>query len=54
MKFPEPTVDIEEIKKKYHAIVQEERIGQESTERAGSEAKKGKNGKKGKSNKKTK
>jgi PPK2 family polyphosphate:nucleotide phosphotransferase len=29
MKFPEPTVDIEQIKQKYHAIVQEERIGAE-------------------------
>ena len=28
MKFPEPTVDIDQIKQKYHAIVQEERIGE--------------------------
>jgi PPK2 family polyphosphate:nucleotide phosphotransferase len=27
MRFPPPTVDIEEIKRKYHAIVQEERTG---------------------------
>jgi PPK2 family polyphosphate:nucleotide phosphotransferase len=27
MKFPEPTVDIDRIKREYHAIVQEERIG---------------------------
>jgi len=51
MKFPEPTVDIEEIKQKYHAIVQEERIGQESAERAGPEAKKGKKSKKNKKGK---
>jgi len=31
MKFPEPTVDINEIKKKYQAIVEEEGIEQESS-----------------------
>ena len=30
MKFPEPTVDIDEIKKKYHAIVEQEGDGQEA------------------------
>ena len=29
MKFPEPTVDINEIKQKYHAIVEEEEEKQE-------------------------
>jgi hypothetical protein len=43
MKFPEPTVDIEQIKQKYHAIVQEEGIGQESAEHVSSEAKEGQN-----------
>jgi PPK2 family polyphosphate:nucleotide phosphotransferase len=51
MKFPEPTVDIDEIRQKYHAIEQEERIGQESAERAGPEAKKGKKSKKNKKGK---
>jgi len=51
MKFPEPTVDIDEIKQKYHAIEQEERIGQESAERAGPEAKKAKKSKKNKKGK---
>jgi hypothetical protein len=30
MKFPEPTVDIDEIKKKYHAIVEAEGDGPEA------------------------
>ena len=49
MKFPEPTVDIDEIKKKYHAIVEaeEERTG--GTE--GKRDKKGKRRKKGKKGK---
>ena len=42
MKFPEPTVDINEIKKKYHAIVEEEK--KEKEEQTG--GKKGKKGKK--------
>jgi PPK2 family polyphosphate:nucleotide phosphotransferase len=51
MKFPEPTVDIEEIRQKYHAIVQEERIGQESAAQAGSDDSKGENGGKNKKGK---
>jgi PPK2 family polyphosphate:nucleotide phosphotransferase len=34
MKFPEPTVDIAEIKRKYHAIVEEERKGAKRGEKA--------------------
>jgi PPK2 family polyphosphate:nucleotide phosphotransferase len=49
MKFPDPTVDIEEIRQKYHAIVQEERIGQEIAAQAGSGDRKDK--KRGKNNK---
>ena len=49
MKFPEPTVDINEIKKKYHAIVEEEGQGGEKQEQAGGkEGKKANKGKKGK------
>jgi PPK2 family polyphosphate:nucleotide phosphotransferase len=55
MKFPEPTVDINEIKQKYHAIVQEEKIGEEIAAQAASDDKKGnKKGKKAKKNKKGK
>jgi hypothetical protein len=50
MKFPAPTVDIDEIKKKYHAIVEAE--GGEEKSEAGEE--KGKKGKKGKKSKKGK
>jgi PPK2 family polyphosphate:nucleotide phosphotransferase len=47
MKFPEPTVDIDAIKHKYHAIVQEERIGAEGALRKQEEeASKGKKKKK--------
>jgi PPK2 family polyphosphate:nucleotide phosphotransferase len=38
MKFPEPTVDLDEIKKKYHAIVEQDRTGGEGEQ---SGAKKG-------------
>lgn len=34
MKFPEPTVDINAIKQKYHAIVEEEGIGAEKKDDA--------------------
>ena len=51
MKFPEPTVDIEEIRQKYHAIVQEERIGQENAAQAGSDDSKGEKGGKNKKGK---
>ena len=47
MKFPEPTVDINEIKKKYHAIVEEEKKEQEA-QTGGKNAKKGKKAKKSK------
>ncbi len=40
MKFPEPTVNIEEIRQKYHAIAQEERIGEESAAHTISDSKK--------------
>jgi PPK2 family polyphosphate:nucleotide phosphotransferase len=47
MKFPEPTVDIDQIKQKYHAIAQEERIGAElaqgKREKKASKSKKNKN-----------
>jgi PPK2 family polyphosphate:nucleotide phosphotransferase len=47
MKFPEPTVDIDQIKQKYHAIAQEERIGAElaqgKREKKASKSKKKKN-----------
>mgnify|MGYP000561992149 FL=1 len=52
MKFPEPTIDIEEIKQKYHAIVQEEGAEQESAEHVNSEDKQGKNRRKAKKKKK--
>jgi PPK2 family polyphosphate:nucleotide phosphotransferase len=52
MKFPEPTVDINEIKQKYHAIVQEERTGAEGAETDESERKQGKKGAKKKKKKK--
>ena len=46
MKFPEPTVDIEEITQKYHAIEQKEGIEAEKGIKANkSEGKKGKKGK---------
>jgi PPK2 family polyphosphate:nucleotide phosphotransferase len=57
MKFPEPSVDINEIKKKYHAIVEEEGGGEKAEleeqansgkEKKGKKSKKGKQGKKGK------
>lgn len=48
MKFPEPTVDINQIKQKYHAIVQEVRIGEKKAARATTSGKKGKKTKKGK------
>jgi PPK2 family polyphosphate:nucleotide phosphotransferase len=48
MKFPAPTVDIDEIKKKYHAIVEQERDGPEAELDAQADSKKGKKGKKGK------
>jgi hypothetical protein len=44
MKFPEPTVDIEVIKQKYHAIGQEERTGAVGAETDESERKQGKKG----------
>jgi PPK2 family polyphosphate:nucleotide phosphotransferase len=50
MKFPAPTVDIEEIRQKYHALVQEEAMGAANTKRAasgGRNKKKDKKGKKG-------
>ncbi len=37
MKFPEPTVDITEIKRKYHAIVEQQTAGAEETERSAKE-----------------
>ena len=59
MKFPEPTVDINEIKKKYHAIVEEEgeggeEGGEKGEQEGGKEGKKGKKDKKGKKGKKGK
>ncbi len=52
MKFPEPTVDISEIKKKYHAIVEQEGDGPEAEldgqADSGTGKKKRKKGKKGK------
>ena len=59
MKFPEPTVDINEIKKKYHAIVEAEKKEQEEQAggkkgKKGKEKKKGRKGKKGKKGKKSK
>jgi PPK2 family polyphosphate:nucleotide phosphotransferase len=53
MKFPEPTVDINEIKKKYHAIVEKEKKEQEA-QTGGKKAKKGNKAKKGKKGKKKK
>ena len=50
MKFPEPTVDIDEIKKKYHAIVEEEADGEKAELEEQASGKKGKN-KKGKNKK---
>ena len=50
MKFPEPTVDINEIKKKYHAIVAEEKKAKEG-QAGGKKGKKGKKGRKGKKSK---
>jgi hypothetical protein len=51
MKFPEPTIDINEIKQKYHAIVEEEG-GEKQEPAGGKEGKKGNKGKKGKKGKK--
>jgi polyphosphate kinase 2 (PPK2 family) len=54
MMFPEPTVDIEEIRKKYHAIVEQEGYGTKAeldTPAAGGKAKRAKKGKKGKKGK---
>ena len=50
MKFPEPTVDINEIKKKYHAIVAAEKKAKEG-QAGGKKGKKGKKGRKGKKRK---
>ncbi|UHD17793.1 hypothetical protein [Thiocapsa bogorovii] len=44
MQFPEPTVDIEEIKQKYHAIVGAE--GGDGDEQTSTDAQKEKKGKK--------
>jgi PPK2 family polyphosphate:nucleotide phosphotransferase len=41
MQFPEPTVNIEEIKQKYHAIEQKEAIGAKEKNNAQSDTKKG-------------
>jgi PPK2 family polyphosphate:nucleotide phosphotransferase len=49
MKFPEPTVDINEIRKKYHDIVEEEKHENQAEQPAG-----GKKGKKGKKDRKGK
>jgi PPK2 family polyphosphate:nucleotide phosphotransferase len=49
MKFPEPTVDIDEIKKKYHAIVEQE--GEQAGDKGGEKGKKGKRRKKAKKGK---
>ena len=53
MKFPEPTVDINEIKKKYHAIMETEKKEKEA-QAGGKKGKKGKKGRKGKKGKKRK
>ena len=46
MKFPEPTVDLDEIKKKYHEIVEQEGDGAEAElDEQGKRAKKSKKGK---------
>jgi PPK2 family polyphosphate:nucleotide phosphotransferase len=52
MQFPEPTVDINEIKKKYHAIVAEEKKEKEA-QAGGKKGKKGEKGRKGKKGKKS-
>ncbi len=49
MKFPAPSVDIDEIKKKYHAIVEAE--GGEEEQKGGKKGKKTKKGNKGKKGK---
>ena len=57
MNFPEPTVDINEIKKKYHAIVEQEGDGPEAeldSAAGAGKRKKAKTGKKGKKRKKRK
>jgi len=54
MKFPEPTVDIDEIKNKYHAIVEAEGDGPEAELDAPTDSAKGKKGKKSKKGKKGK
>lgn len=54
MKFPEPTVDINEIKKKYHAIVDEEGGGAEEEQQEQADAREEKKGNKGKKGKKGK
>ncbi len=53
MKFPEPAVDINEIKKKYHAIVEEEKK-KKAEQGDGNKGKKDKKSKKGKKGKKSK
>jgi PPK2 family polyphosphate:nucleotide phosphotransferase len=40
MKFPEPSVDIDEIRQKYHAIAAQEQIGEEKAKRKQSDGKK--------------
>ena len=52
MKFPAPTVDIDEIKKKYHAIVEQEGDGPEAELDGQTEGGKGKKDKKGTKGKK--
>ena len=54
MKFPEPTVDIDEIKKKYHAIVEQEGDGAEAELDDRSDRGRGKKEKKRKKGKKSK
>jgi PPK2 family polyphosphate:nucleotide phosphotransferase len=51
MKFPAPTVDIDEIKKKYHAIVEEEGQEKQAGGNKGNKGKKDKKHKKGRKNK---
>ena len=54
MKFPAPSVDIDEIKKKYHAIVEQEGDGPEAELDEQADSGKGKKEKKGKKNRKSK
>ena len=51
MKFPAPTVDIDEIKKKYHAIEQQERLKTKGEKTDSAENKKDKKNKKSRKNK---